>query len=87
MLEVDELRNLRELRMRDPEAVAAAAARRVRRPLVNETGRLLLVAADHPARVEGEREIVRLDKLAFAGEIRGPEPEEGLEPLPSLVEP
>jgi DhnA family fructose-bisphosphate aldolase class Ia len=50
MLEVDELRNLRELRMRDPEAVAAAAARRVRRPLVNESGRLLLVAADHPAR-------------------------------------
>ena len=43
--------------------------------------------ADHPARVEGEREITRLDKLAFAGEIRGPEPEDGLEPLPSLVEP
>jgi hypothetical protein len=43
--------------------------------------------ADHPARVEGEREIARLDKLAFAGEIRGHEPEEGLEPLPSLVEP
>ena len=42
---------------------------------------------DHPARVEGEREILRLDKLAFAGEIRGHEPEAGLEPLPSLVEP
>jgi hypothetical protein len=43
--------------------------------------------ADHPARVEGEREIARLDKLAFAGEIRGHPPEEGLPPLPSLVEP
>jgi hypothetical protein len=43
--------------------------------------------SDHPARVEGEREIARLDKLAFAGEIRGHEPEDGLAPLPSLVEP
>ena len=25
----------------------------------------------HPARVEGEREIARLDAIAFAGEIRG----------------
>ena len=27
--------------------------------------------AGHPARVEGEREIARLDRIAFAGEIRG----------------
>ena len=27
---------------------------------------------DHPARVEGEREIARLDRIAFAGEHRGP---------------
>jgi hypothetical protein len=39
---------------------------------------------DHPARIEGEREIARLDQLAFLGEIRGHKPEEGLEPLPSL---
>ena len=39
---------------------------------------------DHPARVEGEREIARLDKIAFAGEIRGHGAEPGLEPLPSL---
>jgi len=43
--------------------------------------------ADHPARLEGEREIARLDKLAFAGEIRGHPAEPGLDPLPSLVEP
>jgi hypothetical protein len=41
----------------------------------------------HPARVEGEREIARLDKLAYAGEIRGHGPEEGLDPLPSLTQP
>lgn len=39
---------------------------------------------DHPARIEGEREIERLDRLAFAGEVRGHPPEPGLEPLPSL---
>jgi hypothetical protein len=38
----------------------------------------------HPARVEGEREIARLDKIALAGEIRGHGPESGLDPLPSL---
>ena len=27
--------------------------------------------AGHPARVEGEREIVRLEGIAFAGEVRG----------------
>jgi hypothetical protein len=40
--------------------------------------------AEHPARVEGEREIARLDRIAFAGEIRGHGAEPGLEPLPSL---
>jgi hypothetical protein len=39
---------------------------------------------DHPARREGEREIARLDKIAFVGEVRGHAAEEGLTPLPSL---
>ncbi len=41
---------------------------------------------EHAARIEGEREIARLDKIAFTGEIRGHQPEEGLEPLRSLTE-
>jgi hypothetical protein len=40
----------------------------------------------HPARIEGEREIARLDRLAFTGEVRGHEAEPGLEPLPSLTD-
>ncbi len=40
--------------------------------------------ADHPARIEGEREIVRLDAIAYDGEIRGHAAEQGLTPLPSL---
>ncbi|MGK5532217.1 Cgl0159 family (beta/alpha)8-fold protein [Streptomyces sp. URMC 129] len=38
------------VRARHPEAVAEAAARRRRRPFLGERGRLMIVAADHPAR-------------------------------------
>jgi hypothetical protein len=37
-----------------------------------------------PARVEGEREIARLERLGIEGETRGQEPNEGEIPLPSL---
>jgi hypothetical protein len=39
----------------------------------------------HPARVEGEREIARLTKLGFSGEVRGVAAEQGLPPLPSVA--
>jgi hypothetical protein len=39
---------------------------------------------DHPARIEGEREVARLDRLAYLGEIRGHRAEEGLALLPSV---
>jgi hypothetical protein len=42
--------DLASVRARHPEAVAEAAARRRRRPLLGEGGRLMIVAADHPAR-------------------------------------
>ncbi|MFF4710160.1 deoxyribose-phosphate aldolase [Streptomyces eurythermus] len=38
------------IRTRHPEAIAEAAARRARRPLLDDSGRLVIVAADHPAR-------------------------------------
>ena len=37
----------------------------------------------HPARVEGEQHIARLDRIAFGGESRGPA-REGERPLPSV---
>lgn len=40
--------------------------------------------ADHPARLEGEQEIARLDTLAYAGEVRGHPGEESLPLLPSV---
>ncbi|MFJ3207311.1 Cgl0159 family (beta/alpha)8-fold protein [Streptomyces flaveolus] len=42
--------DLTAVRARRPEAIAEAAARRVRRPLIGDSGRLMIVAADHPAR-------------------------------------
>jgi DhnA family fructose-bisphosphate aldolase class Ia len=41
---------LRDARARHPERITELAARRRRRPILREDGRLLLVAADHPAR-------------------------------------
>ena len=40
---------------------------------------------DHPARIEGEREIARLNQIAFVGEVRGHPAEPGLEPLRSVT--
>ncbi len=40
----------------------------------------------HPARVEGEREIARLQRLGFEGELRGEDPARvDLRPLASLA--
>ena len=66
---------LRRLRAEDPAAVARALAGRRRRPLLGGDGRLLLVAADHPARgalgVRGDARAMAdryelLDRLATA---------------------
>ena len=63
------------LRVHHPEAVAEAAGRRRRRPLVSAGGRLMIVAADHPARgslAVGDRELAManrfelLDRLCLA---------------------
>jgi len=40
--------------------------------------------ADHAARLEGEREIARLQQLGFSGETRGEGANEGERPLASL---
>ena len=51
----------------------------------NRIARLIAgLPAGDPARVEGEREIARLTKLGFTGEVRGVAGEEGLPPLPSV---
>ncbi|MFI0503701.1 deoxyribose-phosphate aldolase [Streptomyces albogriseolus] len=56
---------LTTVRARHPEAVAEAAARRTRRPLIGDSGRLMIVAADHPARGAlgiGDRPLAMADR-------------------------
>ncbi|MFG2653852.1 deoxyribose-phosphate aldolase [Streptomyces sp. NPDC048425] len=71
-MSVDPLKLVR-LRAHHPEAVAEAAARRPRRPLIaHETGRLLIVAADHPARgalAVGERPFAMADRADLLGRL------------------
>ena len=42
------------------------------------------LAPEDPARLEGEREIARLERLGLSGETRGEAGAEGEAPLPSL---
>lgn len=42
--------DLPRVRATRPQAIAEAASRRARRPLLGERGRMMIVAADHPAR-------------------------------------
>jgi hypothetical protein len=58
-----DLAELVRTRAEHPEAIAEAAARRARRPLLGDTGRLMIIAADHPARGALS---VGGDKLAMA---------------------
>ncbi|GAU68108.1 hypothetical protein SSP35_06_01960 [Streptomyces sp. NBRC 110611] len=54
------------LRARRPGAVAEAAARRTRRPLIGDSGRLMIIAADHPARgalAVGDRRLAMANRL------------------------
>ncbi|MFC9461374.1 deoxyribose-phosphate aldolase [Streptomyces sp. NPDC058430] len=71
-MSVDALKLVR-LRAHHPEAVAEAAARRPRRPLIaHEAGRLLIVAADHPARgalAVGERPFAMADRADLLGRL------------------
>ncbi|MFJ8587807.1 deoxyribose-phosphate aldolase [Streptomyces sp. NPDC093595] len=61
-----DLGHLVAVRTRHPEAVAEAAERRRRRPLVGDSGRLMIVAADHPARgalAVGDRPLAMANRL------------------------
>src|SRR3954449_8046671 len=51
----------------------------------NRIARLIAgLPADHPARVEGEREIARLTRLGYTGEVRGGGGGRGAPPPPRL---
>lgn len=68
-----DVRPLTTRRFRDPGEVARAyAARRRRRPLVGPSGRLLIIAADHPARGAlraGDRPLAMADRADLLGRL------------------
>ncbi|MGP4003040.1 Cgl0159 family (beta/alpha)8-fold protein [Streptomyces sp. 8N706] len=54
------------VRTRHPEAIGEAAARRLRRPLIGDSGRLMIIAADHPARgalAVGDRDLAMANRV------------------------
>lgn len=67
-----DIAELVRVRVHDPGAIAEAAARRRRRPLLAGSGRLLIVAADHPARGAlrvGDRELAMADRADLLGRL------------------
>jgi hypothetical protein len=74
-----------EVSLEDVRQLMGASTPHFALQIRNRIARLIRVLPeDHPARVEGEREIARLEALGYSGEVRGHEGEEGLPPLPSV---
>lgn len=71
--------------MEDVRELMGASTPHFALQLRNRIARLIAeLPSDHPARIEGEREIARLERLGFTGETRGEAGNEGELPLPSL---
>jgi hypothetical protein len=74
-----------EVSLEDVRQLMGASTPHFAMQIRNRIARLIRgLPDDHPARVEGEREIERLESLGYSGEVRGHEGEEGLPPLPSV---
>jgi hypothetical protein len=81
----DRFRPDREVTVEDVRQLMGASTPHFALQLRNRIARLVRgLPEDHPARVEGEREIARLTALGYSGEVRGHEGEEGLPTLPSV---
>jgi hypothetical protein len=80
-------RRAREVTIDDVRQLSGASTPHFALQLRNRIATLIRdLPADHPARVEGEREISRLTSLGFTGEVRGTPREDGIGPLPSLTD-
>ncbi len=75
----------REVSVEDVRQLMGASTPHFALQLRNRIAALIAgLPPDHPARIEGEREITRLERLGFMGETRGEAPQGGERPLPSL---
>ena len=74
-----------EVTVEDVRQLMGASTPHFALQLRNRIANLIVgLPADHPARVQGEREIARLQRLGVEGETRGEGAAEGERPLPSL---
>jgi hypothetical protein len=77
--------NAHEVSVEDVRQLMGASTPHFALQLRNRIANLIAeLPAEHPARIEGEREIARLQRLGFDGETRGEGAAEGERPLPSL---
>jgi hypothetical protein len=77
--------NAQEATVEDVRQLMGASTPHFALQLRNRISNLIAeLPAEHPARIEGEREIARLQRLGFDGETRGEGAAEGERPLPSL---
>ena len=75
----------REVSLEDVRQLMGASTPHFALQLRNRIANLITdLPAEHPARVEGEREIARLQQLGLMGETRGEGLADGERPLPSL---
>jgi hypothetical protein len=75
----------REVTVEDVRQLMGASTPHFALQLRNRIAKLIAgLPAGHPARLEGEREIARLESLGLTGEVRGEGPAEGERPLPSV---
>jgi len=81
----ERLRPDHEVSVNDVRALMGASTPHFALQLRNRIHKLIRdLAPDHPARIEGEREITRLDRIAVDGETRGIDPHDGMPTLPSV---
>jgi hypothetical protein len=74
-----------EVTIEDVRQLMGASTPHFALQLRNRIAKLIApLPADHAARVEGEREIARLNRLGYTGESRGTPAQDGQRPLPSL---
>ncbi|HEY3958989.1 MAG TPA: hypothetical protein VGL68_00610 [Solirubrobacteraceae bacterium] len=80
-------RDAYEVTVEDVRQLMGASTPHFALQLRNRVAKLIApLPPGHPARVEGEREIARLQRLGFEGELRGEDPAVAdLRPLPSLA--
>lgn len=74
-----------EVTVEDVHELMGASTPHFALQLRNRIAKLIApLPADHPARVEGQREIDRLTRLGYSGEVRGEPAEEGMDTFPSV---